>query len=324
MDRALSVSQTHPRAEVALKYLALTAIVAVFSLITFGGVVRVTESGLGCPDWPLCHGGIIPPADATTLIEYFHRLLAGFTGLLILSVAFLVWKIHPQNRLLIRLMATIVVLLIVQVGLGGATVLTELSEGLVVAHLAMAEVFLGCLIVSTVILWRTPTEETAPQIPDGARDYNSQRPVLLSIALVAVFILLMTGAYVRASGATVACGDTWPLCSGEIIRGGTLSVTHMIHRIFTIPVAGLVVAALVETWRLGRGRPSYLRVPGLLLAGTFIAQVLIGGFNVWLAFPGSITVLHLSAATLVFALLVWMTALAWPSMRSHATRTDHA
>ena len=323
MDRALSVSQTHPRAEVALKYLALTAIVAVFSLITFGGVVRVTESGLGCPDWPLCHGQIIPPADASTLIEYSHRLLASFTGLLILAVAFLVWKIHRQNRSLVRLMAAIVVLLIVQVGLGGATVLTELSEGLVVTHLATAEVFLGCLIVGTVMLWRIPTEENVPQFRAPPEVDNRRKPILIPIALGAVFILLMTGAYVRASGATVACGDTWPLCSGEILQGGKLPLIHMLHRILTIPIAGLVVAALVETWRLSEKYPS-LRVWGLVLAGTFVAQVLIGGFNVWLAFPGSTNVLHLVGATSVFACLVLLTALAWPSTRSHARKVADA
>ncbi len=323
MDRALSVSQTHPRAEVALRYLALTAIVAVFSLITFGGVVRVTESGLGCPDWPLCHGQIIPPADATTLIEYSHRLLASFTGLLILSVAFLVWKIHRQERLLVSLMAAVVVLLIVQVGLGGATVLTELSEGLVVAHLATAEVFLACLILSTVLLWRIPTDENPLPFDTPVEKNDHRRPTWIPIALVAVFILMMTGAYVRASGATVACGDTWPLCAGEIIRGGTLSLVHMLHRILTIPAAGLVMAALVEAWRQRESYPS-LRVPALALAGVFIAQVLIGGFNVWMAFPGWANVLHLSGATLTLALLVLLTTLAWPSTKSISVRAGDA
>ena len=67
--------------------LIIASSIAVFCLITLGGIVRITGSGLGCPDWPLCHGKLIPPFEFHTLIEYTHRLVASSTGLIVLATA---------------------------------------------------------------------------------------------------------------------------------------------------------------------------------------------------------------------------------------------
>ncbi|MDE2802837.1 MAG: COX15/CtaA family protein, partial [Chloroflexota bacterium] len=87
----------------SLRILLAVTVAATFGLITLGGVVRATESGLGCPDWPLCHGQIIPPFEYHVLIEYSHRLVASVVGALVVACAVLVWWKHRESTGLKRL-----------------------------------------------------------------------------------------------------------------------------------------------------------------------------------------------------------------------------
>ena len=77
----------------AQKFSVLTCL-ATYVLIVIGGVVRITDSGLGCPDWPLCHGKVIPPAEKTVLIEFSHRTAATIVGFLIVAMGALIWRQH--------------------------------------------------------------------------------------------------------------------------------------------------------------------------------------------------------------------------------------
>ena len=110
------------------RYLTLATLVGVFALIVLGGVVRITESGLGCPDWPLCHGRIIPPFDAATLIEYSHRLVASVVGLLVLATLIVAWRRYRSRAWIFRPALFGLVMVIGQSALGGAAVLTELES----------------------------------------------------------------------------------------------------------------------------------------------------------------------------------------------------
>ena len=85
------------KVNLAFRIVAVSSLIAALGQVTLGGVVRVTESGLGCPDWPLCHGGIIPPFELSTLIEYAHRLSASVLGLIVLALAALAWLFYRYN-----------------------------------------------------------------------------------------------------------------------------------------------------------------------------------------------------------------------------------
>ncbi|MFQ6027327.1 MAG: COX15/CtaA family protein, partial [Dehalococcoidia bacterium] len=103
-----------------MRRISLLAVFFTFSLVILGGVVRVTGSGLGCPDWPLCYGRVIPPLEMTAIIEYTHRLVASaIVGPLVLLVCGVVWLAHRRERWLVVPASLAVALLLGQGLLGG-------------------------------------------------------------------------------------------------------------------------------------------------------------------------------------------------------------
>ncbi|MGA9532831.1 MAG: COX15/CtaA family protein, partial [Anaerolineales bacterium] len=142
-------------------WVALAAAVMTYLLIVVGGIVRVTGSGLGCPDWPLCYGRLIPPFEFTALIEYSHRLTASLTSPLILATTIYAWLRFRGERWLTRLSAISLVLLAVQVVLGGITVLTETPPNIVAVHLGNALLILAIQIVIAVLAFRVRAGEPA-------------------------------------------------------------------------------------------------------------------------------------------------------------------
>src|SRR5438034_184800 len=120
--------------------------------IALGGVVRVTDSGLGCPDWPLCHGRPYPAADIHSIIEYSHRTVGTITGVLLIVTVVMSWLVFRRTRPLVAWLATASVLAIAAEGaLGGVVVVNELASWLVVVHLALAMIILGFLIATAVV-----------------------------------------------------------------------------------------------------------------------------------------------------------------------------
>src|SRR4029078_7421848 len=120
-------------------------------LVTIGGVVRATDSGLGCPDWPLCHGQLIPPLDdAKAWIEWVHRTVAVLIGFEILGLAALAVRDYRDRRSILCPSVAAVGLVGFQAWLGRETVRLGNSGESVTAHLAAALTLLGLLVVLTV------------------------------------------------------------------------------------------------------------------------------------------------------------------------------
>src|SRR5258708_33951434 len=111
----------------------LAVVTAFFAYIqiALGGVVRVSGSGLGCPDWPLCHGRPYPPADAHAIIEYSHRAVGSVTGVLIIATVVLAWVVWRTRRPSVAWLATASLVGVVGEGLLGAEVVrNELASSL--------------------------------------------------------------------------------------------------------------------------------------------------------------------------------------------------
>ena len=295
--------------------------VAAFAQVTLGGIVRVTGSGLGCPDWPLCHGQIIPPFEFATLLEYSHRLSASLLGVLVLATMVVVLMRYRSNRWGKNSILTALGLVLVAAALGGATVLTHLAWWLRLLHLGIAEGAVAALVVAVIVSWRVGaanagsadivTDDTASvDVPDAdARSVNR----LLIAALVGVFLLILSGSYIVGAGYGSSCG-TWPLCRGSLFPEGRAYIEHMGHRYFAAIVGLLILAVAYKAWQMRFRMPS-VGWSGLLLAASFAAQILVGALTVWLGFTPEIKAIHLSMATLVWIALVFVAALVYVPQR---------
>ncbi len=137
------------------KATAYAAAIAVYVLILIGGFVKATGAGMACPDWPLCHGKIVPELTPLILIEYSHRLWTVMATILVLATATLAWTKLRASRT-IRLSSTLAVILILaQIVLGMVTVRTGLHPLIVTAHLGLATAVFGA-VLSTAILSSRP------------------------------------------------------------------------------------------------------------------------------------------------------------------------
>ena len=291
--------------------LSLFTTLSVFALVVLGAVVRVTGSGLGCPDWPLCHGGVLPPLDTEAIIEYSHRLVASvLAGPLILATCGVAWVAYRRERWLVIPAAVAVLLLLGQAVLGGITVVNELPGEIVATHLALGEALLGTMILVSVVAYRGPLEPSLGARPEGRPD---RFPYLILAAGVAVYGLLISGAYVTLSGATGACLD-WPLCQGDAFPDHRLQAIHMGHRL-AAGIIGLFVLYAVHLGIRQKHRLPFIRFWSMAVAGLFITQVILGAVTVWLKFPVEFRALHQGLATAVWGSMVALVALSFTLRR---------
>ncbi len=283
----------------------------VFVLVIIGGVVRVTESGLGCPDWPLCYGKLLPPLEFTAIIEYTHRFVASvIVGPLVLVTAVVGIARYRTDRWVWIPAAVSVPLLVVQGLLGGVTVLTHLPGGIVALHLATAEALLATCVLIMVASYRTPIYPTA------ARSSSDSYHRWAIVGASSVYAVIVSGALVTAMGATVAC-VSWPLChQGQAFPISHLSAVHMFHR-YVVLVLGLLL--LYAAWRCWNGpaeRGATLKWLAVLTVATFILQVVVGAATIWLDFQAHWRALHLAAATAVWTAAAGMAIVAYLDVRT--------
>src|SRR3989454_10424859 len=131
--------------------LVYASLLASFLVVVWGGIVRVTGSGLGCPDWPLCHGQFLPSLDPATRIEWTHRFLAITSGIAV--AAMVVWTVarYRARGPVLGLVIAVAILYPLQAVLGGITVVLELPPEWVTLHLANAELVLATLTALAVV-----------------------------------------------------------------------------------------------------------------------------------------------------------------------------
>ncbi len=294
--------------------LAVVTVLATYALIVLGGTVRATDSGTACPDWPLCHGRVIPPLETHVLIEYSHRLVASVVGFLILGTVFWAWRRERENKLVFRAGIATVALLAGQVALGGVTVKTETAASVVALHLAMALALLTIMIVIAVRSLAQSADRTRENRGGGLAEMAREIGGVRLVALAGTFALIIVGAYVSQTGAGLAYPD-WPLFDGKLVSaGGRLADLHYAHRLLAAVVGLLLVALAVETWK--RERRTVVMAVVALAVVVYAAQVIVGASNIWLDLATSVRIVHLALASALWGVLVF--AVAWSYL---ATRT---
>jgi protoheme IX farnesyltransferase len=291
--------------------LVYASLVASFLVVVWGGVVRVTGSGLGCPDWPLCHGQFLPSLDTATRIEWFHRFLAIAGGLTVAAVVLWSLIVYRADRRVLSLAIVAAILYPLQAVLGAITVILELPPEWVTVHLANAELLLATLtVLAVVVRW-----------PDVARSPGGGWTFLALGAAVGTFVLMVSGAYVRGADATSACLG-WPLCGDVAIPTVGAPAVAMAHRVVAAAVGVLVIAACIEAWRHRRDAPG-LGPLAIATAVIFVAQMGIGAANPLTAFSPWALGAHPAAASLLWCSVVALAAVAWrPAARQGALVRD--
>ena len=294
----LSVSNSKAR---YFNYIFLLKTLVIFSIldcifqISLGGFVRVTSSGLGCPDWPLCYGQIIPPMNYHTLIEWGHRTSGAILGLSILLIVIVTFIAQRNNLLLVILSISTLILVSIVGGIGGAVVLTELEPSLRTLHLFLAQIiilFLGLCYISINV------DNSENIFKNMKIDTYS---IFTGLAALSIIITLLSGSYAVWKGAGTVC-SSWPLCTpGSILPQSFLGWIHMTHRVFSIISSLIGVFACYMVLRAKFNiLLSFLSVSALLIV---LMQILLGASNPWTKFQIWARVAHLGASSVLWGLM---------------------
>ena len=295
--------------------LAAATVVATFVLIVVGGLVRVSDSGLGCGPkgsgfhgWPFCNGDVVPGLNLNSVIEYTHRAVAGIVVVLILALMIQAWR---RYRALRWPTTASFALVLAQAVLGGATVEKGLAPGYVAAHLGLAMLLLGTLIY----VWMSSRQSSvlSPQeLSPGLRVLSIAASVLILGTIVAGGYMAGTQKYGRpdyrlGDGAHHACGKEFPTCNGGFMPFGQSRLVdiHLTHRAFMY-LATLLILALVALTLRRRPSAGAVRSAKFLLA-LLAVQLVLGALNVWLDEYEGLIVAHLATGTLLWATSVGLT-----------------
>ncbi|HSL33034.1 MAG TPA: heme o synthase [Candidatus Limnocylindrales bacterium] len=296
--------------------LAAASVALTLLLVTIGVVVRATGSGMGCPDWPLCHGQVIPPLDDyKAWIEWVHRGVAVVVGLAILGLAAVALRDHRDRPSLLWPSLGAVALVGFQAWLGRETVRLNNSGESVTAHLAAAMALVGLLVF---ILVRAGYPARI-----GGRGASQRFTLLASFAALTVFALLLFGSHVTATSQWYVFPD-WPLMNGSLfpqLTDGTSA--HVLHRWIAIVVGLIVAIVVVAAWRTQRSN----RTIAWLAAATallFPVQAVIGGLQILSGLDGWTQTLHLALGALIWAAMVGIATVSYYAARTSPVTADVA
>lgn len=320
-----------------VRHLTIVVLFLTFDLVLFGAFTRLSDSGLGCPDWPGCYGYASPigasariaqaqsamPTGPVTFhkawIEMIHRYLAMLVGVLILTLAAFSWR---ADRSLWGWPSLSLLWVCVQGAFGALTVTMKLFPLFVTLHL-LGGMLLLVLLTIQLVRQRHSYEKTAAQ-PLPFKLY-----LLTVLTVLSVFIQTGLGAWVSSNYAVLAC-DTYPLCqnswwpdmnlskafelwrplgqdaSGQALPFQALTAIHMVHRWHA------VVPALLILWVARSWMTMGLRKQGWLLIGVLFLQFVTGISNAVLGWPMLAALMHTGSAAVLLVLLTWVLASTQP------------
>lgn len=293
-----------PSTDRLLLILLIASVLLAFAQPTLGGVVRVTGSGDGCPDWPQCFGNWVPPwSDGHAIVEWSHRTVGTIFGAVIFFATALMWIRYSRHRSLVYTYTAALILVGIVGGLGGQVVLSELDPAWRTLHLGGAEVVAALTVFGLVLATYRPA------IP-GLGRVLPEHSTALKLGIFAAtmsLITLLSGAYAVWRGAGAVCPE-WPLCGGAIIPESELVWIHVIHRIISLVTAISILYAAHKIFRMP-GASNALKIAAAAAPVVLAAQVLMGAANPWSQFEEWARAGHLSLATLLWVDLSFVVSL---------------
>jgi protoheme IX farnesyltransferase len=290
--------------------IALLATGLAVGLITLGGVVRITGSGMGCGDhWPLCNGRLLPNlSDVLEVIEWSHRWVAAMVSATVLCLAMIAWRRHRDDPFLRTPAIAAFLLLILQVLLGAVTVKLGTAAPAVVIHLTTAMLLLSALVVCTL---------RAGERLRGHTVVAGRGPTLALVALAFALAVILFGAFVANYNAGLHCLG-FPLCGGSVLPPAEpLGRLQWVHRVLAFLFLGHCLGmAMGAHRRTGDGAPAFRRAAWALF-GLAALQVLVGAGMILRLMPTPLRAAHLFVGSLVWVAAV---VLSFRSRRLETTR----
>ena len=271
--------------------LAVVTIAATFVLIAVGGLVRATDSGLGCPDWPRCFGKLVPPAELHAWIEHSHRLVASVVMVLVALLVVAAYR-TGQERAVRRAAVAALVMVLAQALIGAFVVWWKLRADSVTLHLATALALVALLIY---IGFR------ARYASDRSRRHDQDRGFvrLAGAGAGLLYLQMLVGSTVTGHLAGLA----YPLNVLLPDLGPSVARIQLVHRALAMVVGALVLAIWVVARRTQRAHPTVTRLAGYA-AGLVAVQIGLGLANVANRLSALTVVPHLAVGALLWATMV--------------------
>lgn len=288
----------------SLRRLALGADLIALGTVMLGSWTRINGAGETCPDWPLCHGRIVPWMGGGTMWEWAHRLLAFMVAPVVVWLIIEAWRKRDRSPFIAPTVATIAALFLAQVLLGAATVRLANSPASVVLHWGTAMAFIAALSAMAIFAAAAEREQSpAPRRFGRGWEINA----VLGVTAVVAFLTMCVGAYVSSSGAGLACLSI-PGCAGNVVVYTDGQYVQMLHRF----AAGITLICAAASLAVAWARPASARVRAAASvgAGLVCVQVLLGLLNVALRLPTDLREAHAINAALTFLAFVVATLFA--------------
>ncbi len=283
--------------------LAYVATIVMFLVMIAGSLVTKTESGMGCGNsWPLCNGKWVPEYTISSMIEYMHRMITGVAGIVVAAFSLLAWWSNRGNREVKAIALFGIFFIVVESALGAAAVIKPQSSPVLALHFGFSLLaFTGVLLLTIYILQQKKANSfVRAAVAKGYRYYAW-------FVAFAAYGVVYLGAYVRHTGASVACPD-WPLCQNGVLipeLEGLVAV-HFIHRLGALILFVLVTALMVLTVKRYKNTRRDLYVASILAFVLITAQVISGGFVVLQQLHLYATLTHSAIITCLFGTLCYI------------------
>lgn len=289
--------------------IAVLSLAATFALVSIGGLVRATKSGLGCGDnWPHCPGEV----DRALLIEMSHRTAAALVVVLLAALAGLAWRRRREAPSLLAPSLVAFGLVLFQAALGAVVVWLELRAESVILHLATAMVLLVLLVYISAA-----SSESAITRGDLADSSIARRARLVGAS---VLVLLLAGSYVTGRDAGYVFGD-WPLMNGRLLPDLSVELyaIHFLHRALAAIVGVLLMWFCLGVIRRKSEHPLLARLAHVAV-GSFALEVAVGAANIWTRLNPAVVTIHLALGALVLACVAGIAIMASPGFAGAAAR----